>query len=63
METLTVMTPYLPDDERVQWLNALRLGEIELSDARRAARGTRAKSRLCGACMTGSKEGWGGTDS
>jgi hypothetical protein len=46
-ETLTVMTPYLPDDERAQRLNALRLGEIELSDAQReklalqAARGTR----------------------
>ena len=69
METLTVMTPYLPDDERAQRLNALRLGEIELSDAQRekrvlhAARGRQASSRLCGACMTGSKEGWGGTDS
>jgi hypothetical protein len=47
METLTVMSPYLPDDERAQRLNALRLGEIELSDAQReklalqAARGTR----------------------
>jgi hypothetical protein len=30
METLTVMSPYLPDDERAQRLNALRLGEIEL---------------------------------
>jgi hypothetical protein len=69
METLTVMTPYLPDDERVQRLNALRLGEIELSDAQReklalqAARGRQAKSQLCGACMTGLKEGWGGTGS
>jgi hypothetical protein len=41
------MTPYLPDDERAQQLNALCLGEIELSDAQRekrvlqAARGTR----------------------
>jgi hypothetical protein len=65
-ETLTVMAPYLPDDERAQRLNSLRWGEIELSDAQRekrvlqAARGTRASSRLCGACMTGSKEGWGG---
>jgi len=47
METLTVMTPHLPDDERAQRLNALRLGKIELSDAQReklalqAARGTR----------------------
>ena len=47
METLMVMSPYLPDDERAQRLNALRLGEIELSDAQReklvlqAARGTR----------------------
>ena len=47
METLTVMTPYLPDDERAQRLNALRLGEIELGDAQRekrvlqVARGTR----------------------
>jgi hypothetical protein len=47
METFTVMSPYLPDDERAQRLNALRLGEIELSDAQReklalqAARGTR----------------------
>jgi hypothetical protein len=46
-ETLTVMTPYLPDDERAQRLNALHLGEIELSDAQRekrvlhAARGAR----------------------
>ena len=69
MQTLTVMSPYLPDDERTQRLNALRLGEIELSDAQRekralqVARGTQAKSRLCGACMIGSKEGWGGTDS
>jgi hypothetical protein len=30
-ETLTVMTPYLPDGERAQRLNALRLGEIEAS--------------------------------
>jgi hypothetical protein len=29
------MSPYLPDDERAQRLNALRLGEIELSDAQR----------------------------
>ena len=41
------MTPYLPDDDRAQRLNALRLGEIELSDAQRekralhAARGAR----------------------
>lgn len=25
METLTAMTPYLPDDDRAQWLNALHL--------------------------------------
>ena len=31
-ETLTVMTPYLPDDERAQRLCALRLGEIELTE-------------------------------
>jgi hypothetical protein len=37
-EILTVMTPYLPDDERAQRLNALRLGEIELSDAQREKR-------------------------
>ena len=37
-ETLTVMSPYLPDDERAQRLNALRLGEIELSDAQREKR-------------------------
>ena len=47
MEARTVRSPYLPDDERAQRLNALRLGEIELSDAQReklvpqAARGTR----------------------
>jgi hypothetical protein len=41
------MAPDLPDDERAQRLNALRLGEIELSDAQRekqvlhAARGAR----------------------
>jgi hypothetical protein len=43
METITVMTPYLPDDERAQRLNALRLGEIELTKdeklALQAARG------------------------
>ena len=32
VETVKVMTPYLPDDERAQRLNALRLGEIELTD-------------------------------
>ena len=37
-ETLTVMSPYLPDDERAQRLNALCLGEIELSDAQREKR-------------------------
>jgi hypothetical protein len=45
METLTAMSPYLPDDKRAQRLNALCLGEIELSDAQRekagAARGAR----------------------
>jgi hypothetical protein len=35
METLTVMSLYLPDDERAQRLNALRLGKIELSDVER----------------------------
>ena len=57
MGTLTVMSPYLPDDERAQRLNALRLGEIELSDAQReklalqAARGTRhAASRQKADC-------------
>jgi hypothetical protein len=32
VETLKVMTPYLPDDERAQRLNALRSGHIELTD-------------------------------
>ena len=45
METVKVMTPYLPDDERAQRLNALRSGEIELSEDEKlvlqAARGTR----------------------
>jgi hypothetical protein len=32
VETLKVMSPYLPDDERAQRLAALRLGGIELTD-------------------------------
>jgi hypothetical protein len=32
METVKVMTPYLPDDERAQRLAALRLGEVELTE-------------------------------
>jgi DNA segregation ATPase FtsK/SpoIIIE-like protein len=32
METVKVMTPYLPDEERAQRLNALRSGEIELTN-------------------------------
>ncbi len=35
METLTVMSPYLPDDERAQRLNALRLGQIELTELKK----------------------------
>jgi hypothetical protein len=35
VETVRVMSPYLPDDERAQRLAALRLGEIELTDAER----------------------------
>ena len=35
METLTVMTPYLPDDERALRLAALRMGEMELTDLER----------------------------
>ena len=34
-ETLTEKSPYLPDDERAQRLNALRLGDIELTDVER----------------------------
>ena len=41
-ETLTVMAPYLPDDERAQRLNSLRWGEIELSDAQREKRALQA---------------------
>ena len=33
METITVMTPDLPDDERALRLAALRVGEVELTDA------------------------------
>jgi DNA segregation ATPase FtsK/SpoIIIE-like protein len=32
METITVMTPYLSDDERAQRMNALRVGKIELTE-------------------------------
>ena len=32
METIKVMTPYLPDEERAQRLAALRLGQVELTD-------------------------------
>jgi hypothetical protein len=33
VETIRVMTPYLPDDERAKRLGALRVGEIELTNA------------------------------
>jgi hypothetical protein len=36
VETLKVMMPYLPDDERAQRLAGLRQGEIELTDAKKA---------------------------
>ena len=45
METITVMTPDLPDEEWALRLAALRVGEVELTDAEKlvlqAARGTR----------------------
>jgi hypothetical protein len=40
METLTEMTPYLPDDERAQRLNALRSEEIELTELKKDAAGS-----------------------
>ena len=35
METVKVMTPYLPDDRRAQQLARLRVGEQELTDIER----------------------------
>ncbi len=35
VETLKVMSPFLPDDERAQRLAALRVGELELTDLER----------------------------
>ena len=40
METVKVMTPYLPDEERAQRLNALRSGEIELTDTEKLVQET-----------------------
>jgi len=52
METRTVRSPYLPDDERAQRLNALRLGEIELSDEQREKLALQA---ACGTRQAGKK--------
>jgi DNA segregation ATPase FtsK/SpoIIIE-like protein len=35
VETVKVMLPFLPDEERAQRLAALRMGELELTDAER----------------------------
>ena len=35
MEIVKVMPPYRPDDERAQQLNALRLGQVELTELKK----------------------------
>jgi len=64
MEIVKVMPPYRPDDERAQQLNALRLGQVELTELEKktllAARNLcrRARNLQPAPCTMQSKAKW-----